>query len=356
VSAAANPSLLDRILERDLVPDALIRFGIRRLLRDRIREIQGSDDEAHARMLRASPLAVHVREANEQHYEVPTDFYVKVLGPRLKYSCAWYDLESQAGPGTLADAEDRMLALTTERAGLASLPAGATVLELGCGWGSLTLYMAERFPGLSITAVSNSRTQKVFIDQQCRRRGLSNVRIITCDMNDFSPPDPGSYSRVVSVEMFEHMRNYQELLRRMATWLAPQGRLFVHIFTHRNASYLFEPKGPTDWMSRYFFTGGQMPSDRLLTLFQDDLSLVDHWRVNGWHYALTSEHWLENMDRHKSEILELFRKTYGNGQETRWWVYWRVFFMACAELWGFKDSRGKRGEEWLVSHYLFEKP
>ena len=343
---------VDFLLERDWLPDSLIRLGIRRLLRQRILEIQGVSESEYIRMLKSSPLAIHTREANEQHYEVPTEFYLKVLGPRLKYSCALYP----QGNETLGQAEELMLALTVERARLQALKPGAQVLELGCGWGSLTLYMAEHFPHLKITAVSNSRTQKLHIDQVCQSRGFGNVQVITCDMNDFSPPSPGTYSRVVSVEMFEHMRNYELLLKRISEWLEPQGQLFVHIFTHQRHPYLFVPKDASDWMSRYFFTGGQMPSDRLLEAFQRDLRLVDHWTVNGWHYALTSEDWLKNMDRHREEILPLFEKTYGAGQQTRWWVYWRVFFMACAELWGFKNAAGKRGEEWLVSHYLFEKP
>lgn len=341
----------DFLLESDLVPDFLIRARIRSLLRDRIREIQGISAPRFAEMLRRGPLAVHTRDANEQHYEVPTEFFKYALGPRLKYSCALYP----EGDEDLAKAEEAMLALTCERAGLASLGPGSKVLELGCGWGALTLFMAEEFPALEITAVSNSRTQKLYIDAECSRRGLKNVRIITADMNEFRPPEAGAYSRVVSVEMFEHMRNYEELLSRVASWLAPAGRLFVHIFTHKEFPYLFEVKDESDWMSRYFFTGGQMPSDRLFYEFQRDLRIVDHWRVNGTHYSLTSEHWLQNMDAHRAEILPLFQETYGRGQELRWWVYWRVFFMACAELWGFRDSSDKRGEQWLVSHYLFEK-
>ncbi|MEN9722384.1 MAG: hypothetical protein RJB38_370 [Pseudomonadota bacterium] len=345
-------SLQDFLLHNDLVPDGLIRMRIRALLRDRLHEISKNTDSEFATILKRSPLAVHTADANEQHYEVPTAFYLRALGPRLKYSCAWYE----TGTESLEDAEVAMLEKTCERAELAGLPAGSKVLELGCGWGSLTLHMAVRFPHLEFTGVSNSRTQKAFIDAQCAQRQIQNVRIITADMNQFIPPEAGSYARVVSVEMFEHMRNYELLLKRIASWLTRDGKLFVHIFTHRKNPYLFEVRDDSDWMSRYFFTGGQMPSDRLFYQFQDDLIIKNHWTVNGRHYSQTSEHWLQNMDSNREEILALFQATYGRGNETRWWVYWRVFFMACAELWGFRDEHGKLGEEWLVSHYLFEKP
>jgi cyclopropane-fatty-acyl-phospholipid synthase len=342
--------MIDSLLEKNLLPDRLIRFGIRRLLAQRIREeTQPAPAARQAHLigyvadLKTRPIAEDTRAANAQHYEVPTPFYQYCLGKRLKYSGCLYP----TGAETLDQAEEAMLGLYAERARLAD---GQAILELGCGWGSLSLYMAEKFPRAKITGVSNSKTQKEFIDAEARNRGLSNLRIITCDMNVFDLA-PGRFDRVVSIEMFEHMKNYQRLLANVAHWLKPGGLLFVHIFTHSRFAYHFVSRGPGDWMSRYFFTGGQMPSHDLLGHFQDDLKLLSDWKVNGTHYQRTAEHWLQNMDRHKAEILPLFADTYGRDQAVKWWAYWRVFYMSCAELWGYRG-----GEEWLVSHYLFQKP
>ena len=344
-----SPSL--SLLERGLLPDFLIRFGIRRLLRQRLREEQRGDPEkqqAHlmalVEQLRESPVAINTLEANQQHYEVPSGFFQRVLGPNLKYSCCYY----QDAGTSLGEAEETMLRLTAQRARLGN---GDRILELGCGWGSLSLWMARAFPKSRITAVSNSHSQKTFIDACARERGLANLEIITCDVNALAFAPGVQFDRVVSVEMFEHMRNYQTLLERIAGWLAPMGTLFVHIFTHKDYAYPFEVRDESDWMARYFFTGGIMPSDDLLLYFQDHLRLREHWQVDGRHYSRTSEHWLENMDRHRAEIEPILASTYGQAAAGRWWNYWRVFFMACAELWGFD-----RGREWLVSHYLFEKP
>jgi cyclopropane-fatty-acyl-phospholipid synthase len=332
------------LLERELLPDWLVRLGIRRLLARRLREeARRYEPAAYAADLSGRPIAEDTRAANDQHYEVPTAFYRLCLGRRLKYSGCLYP----TGAETLDQAEEAMLELTTERAQLAD---GQQILELGCGWGSLSLYLAERFPGARITGVSNSRTQKEFIDSAARRLGLSNLRIVTCDMNAFEAV-PASFDRVVSIEMFEHMKNYRLLMANIARWLRPGGRLFVHSFTHRSLSYHFVARDATDWMSRHFFTGGQMPSHDLLARFQGDLRLVRDWRVGGRHYQRTAEDWLRNMDRHRAEVLELFARVYGPAQAVKWRVYWRVFYMSCAELWGYRG-----GEEWLVSHYLFERP
>ncbi len=341
--------MIDFLLTKNLLPDAALRFGIRRLLAQRIREettIAPAEQEQRlvrfAAELRAQPIAINTHDSKQQHYEVPTSFYQKVLGPRLKYSCGWFE----RGDEPLAEGEEAMLRLYAQRAQLVD---GQVILELGCGWGSLSLWLAERYPRSRITGVSHSRTQKTYIDAEARRRGLYNLTIVTCDMNDFDI-GAASFDRVVSVEMFEHMKNWPRLLANIARWLKPGGLFFLHIFTHARFAYHFVARDQTDWMSRYFFTGGMMPSDDLVTRFQDDLVLRDHWRVNGRHYQRTAELWLQNMDRQRADLYTLFEKTYGTDQATKWWVYWRVFFMSCAELWGYRG-----GDEWLVSHYLMQK-
>ncbi len=336
--------MIDTLLEKNLLPDWLVRIGIRRLLARRLREEAAHyNEDAYVADLKTRPLAEHTRAANEQHYEVPTPFYRYCLGRNLKYSGCLYT----QGTETLDEAEEAMLALYAERARLAD---GQEILELGCGWGSLSLYLAARYPRSRITGVSNSRTQREYIEGEARKRGLKNLRILTCDINQLELASD-AFDRVVSVEMFEHLKNYQRLFANIARWLKPEGLLFVHIFTHTKYAYHFVARDATDWMARYFFTGGQMPSHSLLARFQDDLSLVADWKVNGTHYQKTAEHWLQNMDRHRDEILPLFADTYGPEDVTKWWAYWRVFYMSCAELWGYRQ-----GEEWIVSHYLFRKP
>ena len=338
-----------QLAERRLVPDSFIRFGIRKLLGQRLRD-ERSDDPALVERrklalmekLSAGPVAEQQQAANDQHYEVPAAFYLKALGPHLKYSsCIWDDTVTD-----LAQAERVMLALTCERAALAP---GQRVLELGCGWGSLSLWMAEHYPDSQITSVSNSASQKAFIDGRARDKGLTNLTVITADAATFAPE--GQFDRVVSVEMFEHMRNHRVLMHRIHDWLVPGGKLFVHIFCHNDVFYPFDTEGEKNWMGRMFFSGGVMPSFDLLERCQDKLTLDEKWRVNGTHYSRTLEAWLDNTDRDEKAIMPILTETYGKAEAKLWLQRWRMFFMACSELFAYRD-----GEEWFVGHYRFTRP
>ncbi len=329
-------------VEAGRVPGALVRVGIRRLLKARLRETRtrnnGHSVDDFLRATRAQPIAVTPQRANQQHYELPTAFFQHVLGARLKYSsCYWADDVT-----SLNQAEEAALRITCRNAALAN---DMDVLELGCGWGSLSLWMAEQYPDSRITSVSNSGSQREFIQNRAAELGLSNLSVITADMNDFQPA--GSFDRVVSVEMFEHMRNYQELLGRVSNWLKPGGKLFVHIFCHRTVAYPFEVEGKSDWMAQHFFTGGIMPSASLLAHFQRDVQLEQQWHWNGRHYEKTSNAWLSKMDQNCDTIMAAFDSTYGK-DAARWFGRWRIFHMACAELFGYND-----GEEWFVTHMRF---
>ena len=342
-------ALLIKLAEKGLLPDSFIRFGIKRLCSERLAKASSFSDEdmekehaAWIEVLKKSPIALVPEKANEQHYEVPPRLFELVLGNKLKYSSGFWP----EGVSSLDQSESAMLDLTSERAGLVD---GQDILELGCGWGSLTLYMAEHFPKSKITAVSNSNDQRQFIEERCRQLKLDNVRVITADMNDFRAE--GLFDRVVSIEMFEHMRNYEKLLGRVNTWLKKEGKLFVHIFSHQKVAYPFEDNDDADWMAREFFSGGQMPSHRLLMSFPGQMKIEKDWRVSGTHYEKTSLAWLQKMDKNKAEVLELFKKTYGENDAKSWFQRWRIFFMSCEVLFGFG-----RGSEWGVSHYLFEKP
>lgn len=345
---AAATRIAMRFAENGLLPDSLIRAGIRRLCRLRLREI-GADDptlsklaiDRFIRQMEFAPVAVQTRSANEQHYEVPPAFFEQVLGPRMKYSSCWWALNNTS----LAQAEEDALLRSADYAALEN---GQDVLELGCGWGSLTLWMAERYPQSRIVAVSNSSPQRMHIERLALARGLRNVEVITCDMNRFSPAR--RFDRVVSIEMFEHMRNWGALFHRVHSWLRPGGRFYMHVFCHRNTPYLFEPRDDTDWMSRHFFAGGMMPSDELPLHLQQPLRLEQRWIWDGTHYARTAEAWLRNLDQHRHllpSMLEGAPATEPSAADL-WVQRWRIFFMACAELFGYG-----RGQEWWVSHYRF---
>jgi len=343
-----SPAWYTPLVESGLLPDSLLRWGIRRICAARLRDQAAGGPQAQQERRRlllaqldASPIAISTDVANAQHYEVPAEFFQSVLGRRMKYSCGYWP----PGVTTLDESEDAMLALTAGRARIAP---GQHILELGCGWGSLTLYLAERFPDCRITAVSNSRSQKEFIDAQARAQGFRNIEVITADMNTFDPG--GQFDRVVSVEMFEHMRNYGELLARIARWMRPDALLFVHIFAHARFAYPYEARGPDDWMARHFFTGGMMPSEDLLTAFDRDVRRLERWRLDGTHYQRTAEAWLARMDANSRILHPVLARTYGQADAHMWWIRWRLFFMACAELWGYG-----RGSQWIVCHYLFER-
>ena len=337
------------LVERGLVPDPLIRAGIRRMCEQRLAEIHAPDAEDSAlavelfvRQIRMAEIAPLPQLANEQHYEVPATFFEKVLGPNCKYSSAWWP----EGVTTLAEAEARSLEVTATRADLAD---GQRVLELGCGWGSLTLWMARRYPGSLITGVSNSASQRESIMDRAQAEGLRNVEIITADVNQFNCA--GGFDRVVSVEMFEHLRNWPAMFRRVHDWLRPGGRFFMHVFCHRSVPYAFVDGGASDWMSRQFFSGGMMPSDELALRFQDHLRFIERWRWDGRHYEKTANAWLANLDAAREVVMPILEATYGKADAALWLQRWRVFFLACAELFGYR-----KGQEWWVSHYLFERP
>lgn len=337
---------LIQLAEKRWLPDPVIRYGMRRLLRDRLEQenslADGQYDEALDRFAShqcQSVVTIETHRANEQHYEVPAEFFELVLGERLKYSCGlWED-----SAASLDESEEAMLRLTCERAGIEN---GMRVLDLGCGWGSLSLWIAENYPKCQITSLSNSQSQKAFIDRKCEQQGIRNVDVITADVGVFDTSE--RFDRVVSVEMFEHVRNHEDLLSRIASWLVPDGQLFVHIFCHRNLAYTFETEGEQNWMGRHFFSGGIMPAEDLFLRYQRDLSVKQQWWIDGRQYARTCEQWLMRLDEQEPAVKQALMTSKSHESPTVLVQRWRIFFMACAELFKY-DS----GSEWGVGHYLF---
>lgn len=335
-------------VERRYLPDFAIRAGVRRLCRDRARSLPQSaaEIESHEAAFVAAcdalPVAIAVDEANRQHYELPPEFFDAVLGPHRKYSCCSFP----DGVADLGRAEEIALNEVCDRALLRD---GLTILELGCGWGSLSLFMARRFPDARITAVSNSASQRASIIARAKARNLSNLNVITADMNAFDTQD--RFDRIVSIEMFEHMSNWRALLTRCARWLAPGGRMFLHTFCHAFASYRFETRGEDNWMGRYFFTGGMMPSASLIDRYADLLLVEDRWVVGGSHYQKTADAWLARMDDRRRDLMPVLASVYGRSEAPIWFQRWRIFFMACAELFGMNGGR-----DWFVSHCRLRHP
>lgn len=332
------------LAENGWLPYSLIRFGIRKRLQKKLDQESkdfAEKQEAVLKLLKEAPVAQNTEEANEQHYELPPEFFTTVLGDRLKYSCALWDEDCK----DLNEAEIRGLNQVAERAQISD---GQQVLELGCGWGSFTLWAAENFPTSQFTAVSNSKPQGEFIRKQAADRGLKNVTVHTADMNVFEPK--GTFDRIVSIEMFEHMRNYETLMQRISSWLNQDGLLFVHIFSHKDYAYTYNAEEADEWMAQYFFTGGVMPSHALLTRFNKHLEVADNWKINGEHYQKTLEAWLDKFNENKDRVRDLFNDCYGTKDANKWMWRWRLFFLACSELFGYRE-----GNEWGVSHYTFRK-
>lgn len=332
-------SLGIHLAERGWLPDATVRWGIRRLLGERLRELADSDPALTFGVGGTDALAVDTDEANAQHYNVPPEFFRIVLGAHMKYSCCWYEPEQNAD--ALDEAEAAMLRLTAERAGISD---GMDILDLGCGWGSFSLWAAKRFPASCILAVSNASEQGAYIRREAARQGLSNINVVTADINHFRPRQ--RFDRIVSVEMIEHVRNHAELFRRMGEWLKDDGSAFIHHFCHKSHAYLYETRNDRDWMARHFFTGGTMPAWDTLRNLDSPLAPVQSWRVNGEHYAKTCRAWLNRLDANREQVIEVFARRHGRNARTIV-QRWRMFFMACEELFAYRD-----GEEWFVAHHL----
>jgi cyclopropane fatty-acyl-phospholipid synthase-like methyltransferase len=345
---------IDSLLAKGWIPDSILRLSVRKILAKKIKNQQISDVEkrqaeflAFIEDLKSQPIAVQTKKANEQHYELPPEFFEKILGKNLKYSCCLWpeDHIKEELPPYLDQAEEDMLELSSDRAELEN---GQNILELGCGWGSMTFYMAEKFPDSTITAISNSRFQIEYISNMAEKRSIKNIEVEAADINNYSTEE--KFDRIISIEMFEHMRNYQKLMQKIRKFLKKEGKLFIHIFTHHRYPFTYHDKSSSDWMARYFFSGGTMPSQDLLHYFNAGLNLEKQWAVSGCHYRKTLEAWLIKMDEKKEEIWPIFVETYGQDNAKKWWNYWRLFFISTAEFFAYN-----KGNEWFISHYLFKR-
>ncbi|KAJ8328394.1 hypothetical protein QVD99_000900 [Batrachochytrium dendrobatidis] len=344
-------SVYEPILDTGYVPDMLLRMGIRSLLAKRSASLtyptaSAADQTktAYIKLLKdRESIAIHTKEANEQHYELPTEFFQLCLGERLKYSSCLFE----EGAKSLEDAEKAMLDLYCVRSGVKD---GMRILDLGCGWGSLTLYLANKYPKSSVVGLSNSASQRDYILDQAKQRSLTNVTIHTADIVEFEMD--AEFDRIFSIEMFEHMKNYQTLLAKVSKWLEPiNGKLFIHVFAHKSMPYDFKTDEDNSWMAKFFFTGGTMPSQDLFMWFQRDLHVVDRWTINGQNYGKTSQEWLQRMDHNKQKIIPIFESVYGSKEQAYVWFHrWRLFYLSVAETFNYND-----GEEWFVVNYLLER-
>lgn len=339
--------MIDNLLKKDVLPDPLIRLGVRQKTKSRIKSLEKMDVAEKEAFLMdfikersQGPIAINTGDANDQHYEVPSKFFDLVLGKHKKYSCAYWEEGD-----SLDDAEERMLDLVCKRAGIED---GQKILDLGCGWGSFSLYAAICFPNAHITAVSNSNNQRNYIEEIAERKSIKNLKVTTCDINDLVLDE--KFDRAVSIEMFEHMRNYYTLFKKVAEFLNDQGKLFVHVFCHCQVPFTYEVKSSSDWMAKYFFTGGTMPSRDMFHFFNHDLRVIQQWAVNGNHYSKTLEAWLKKMDKQKDLVMPILEEREGPEHSVKWWSYWRIFFIACSEFFAING-----GGEYFVAHYLFEK-
>jgi cyclopropane-fatty-acyl-phospholipid synthase len=345
------------ILEKNIVPEQIIRVIIHQMIRKEQREKrkkklvqQQKELVKFITFLRNQPIAIGTEEANKQHYELPIEFFEPILGKHMKYSCGlWNELKNSSKPDSknLTQSEEQMLELNCQRA---EIKPGQKVLDLGCGWGSLAVYMAEKWNSVSVTALTNSRLQKKYIEKRVQKEGLSNLKVIKANIQNYTMEKGEKYDRIVSIEMFEHMRNYQKLLEKLATFLKEKGKLFIHIFAKEGVPFIFDGEDESDWMAKYFFAGGTMPNPELLLYFQKDFLLEKHWKINGKHYQKTLNTWLRKMKKNIKKILPVLEKHYGKKEVTKWWSYWKVFFIANAEIFGWN-----KGEEWHVNHYLLKK-
>jgi cyclopropane-fatty-acyl-phospholipid synthase len=343
----------DKLLEKGLIPEFLLRLIIRLHLEYRLSQQPDTVEEIqkHLNMfiekMEKNPITIEIKKANEQHYEIPTRFFQQILGGRLKYSCGYWDnIPSYKDlPSNLDKSEEDMLFITCKRA---QIEDGQRILELGCGWGSLLFFILENYEVSEYVAITNSKSQKQYIETLAEKRNINNLRVIKSDVSQINTE--GEFDRIVSIEMFEHVRNYRKLLAKLSQILKKEGKLFIHIFTDKNYPYFYELDSTSGWMAKYFFRGGIMPSANLLFYFSDNFSVEKVWRVNGLNYKLTLDAWLRKMKNNKKTVFPILEDTYGKKNAKKWWHYWNTFFISCSEAFGIHN-----GNQRFVSHYLLNK-